>query len=391
MGDYLLIIPLFLALAIGWYLGRRDWHRRRLESYPERLKEEYFSGLNHLIDNETDEAIDSFIKALQYNSETVPIRLALGTLFRRRGEIQRAIQLHQEVMAHPSLSASEYVQAQLALSRDYLAGGLLDRAESLLLDVLARKDREGRDVSIRLLIDIYQQEKEWGKALDIASQLSSSTEGLTAQLAHFYCEQAVVAIGLKEWKEAKQKLRKALQHDSACVRAELLYAEVDMALGRWKAAIRHLRQVQEQDPAFVSEAVPKLAECFRQVRANGELTRFLEDSMQVAPSTTSMLLIAEEIARDKGDYPAGAYITDQLKRRPSVKGFNRLIDLHLKHASRSARESLNVLRGLTGQLEQSKPDYRCQKCGFSGQELHWQCPSCKEWGRVKPIQGLEGE
>ncbi|MEH6627103.1 MAG: lipopolysaccharide assembly protein LapB [Motiliproteus sp.] len=391
MGDYLLIIPLFLALAIGWYLGRRDWRKKNLENYRERLKEEYFSGLNHLIDNKTDEAIDSFIKALHYSSETVPIRLALGTLFRRRGEIQRSIQLHQEVMAHPSLSSGEYIQAQLALSKDYLAAGLLDRAENLLLEVLERGDKENRNIAIHLLIELYQQEKEWGKALDISAKLNSKADELAPQLSHYYCEQAVIAMGLKEWKEARLKLKQAIQHNANCVRASLLNADVDMAEERWKPAIKHLRQVQDQDPAFISEAVPRLAECYRQLKANGELTRFLEDSMAVAPSTTSMLLIAEEIAREKGDFPAGAYITQQLKRRPSVKGFNRLIDLHLKHASKGAKESLSVLRGLTGQLEQSKPTYRCHNCGFSGQTLHWQCPRCKGWGVVKPIQGLEGE
>ncbi|MCW9053484.1 MAG: lipopolysaccharide assembly protein LapB [Motiliproteus sp.] len=391
MGDYLLIIPLVIALAIGWFLGRKDWRKQNLENYRERLKEEYFSGLNHLIDDKTDDAIDSFIKALHYNSETVPIRLALGTLFRKRGEIQRSIQLHQEVMAHPSLSSSEYVQAQLALSKDYLAAGLLDRAEDLLLQVLEMGDKENRDVAIRLLIELYQQEKEWGKALDISSKLSSKADGLASQLSHYHCEQAVIAMGLKEWKEARQKLKLALQHDRNCVRATLLNADIEMAEERWKAAIKQLRQIQDQDPAFISEAVPKLAECYRNLKANGELTRFLHESMRVAPSTTSMLLIAEEIAREKGDFPAGAYITQQLKRRPSVKGFNRLIDLHLRHASSGARESLNVLRGLTGQLEQSKPAYRCNNCGFSGQTLHWQCPRCKQWGGVKPIQGLEGE
>ncbi|OMH30916.1 lipopolysaccharide assembly protein LapB [Motiliproteus sp. MSK22-1] len=391
MGDYLLLIPLVLALAIGWYLGRRDWRKQRLDQYREHLKEEYFSGLNYLVNNKTDEAIDSFIKALKYNSETVPIRLALGTLFRRRGEIQRSIQLHQEVMAHPSLSSREYIQVQLALSRDYLAAGLLDRAESLLLDVLEQGARDDRDLAIRLLIDLYQQEKEWGKALDVAAKLNSSVEGLALRLSHFYCEQAAVSIELKELKEAQKKLKLALHHDKNCVRASLLSAKIDMAEGRWKAAIKHLRQVQDQDPSFVSEAVPLLADCYRHIGANGDLTRFLELSMHTAPSTTSMLLVAEEIAREKGDYAAGAYITEQLKRRPSVKGFNRLIDLHLKHASESAKESLNVLRGLTGQLEQSKPSYQCHNCGFSGQAMHWQCPSCKEWGRVKPIRGLEGE
>ncbi len=390
-GDYLLIVPLVLALGIGWWLGRRDWHKQRMNNFRDSLKDEYFDGLSHLVDNETDEAIDSFIKALQHNSETVPIRLALGTLFRRRGEVQRSIQLHQEVMAHPSLSSSEYLQAQLALSRDYLAAGLLDRAESLLLDVLEQAGPEFTDVTVELLIELYQQEKEWAKALDIAQRLRGSHNGVLPQLAHFHCEQAAEALRRQDCGAARQMLKQALRLDPGCVRASLLSAELEMADERWKAAIKHLKAVQDQDPAFISEAVPRLASCYRRLHANDEMISYLQSSMQVAPSTTSMLLIAEEIAEQQGDYSAGAYITEQLKRRPSVKGFNRLIDLHLQYSSDSAKESLKVLRGLTGQLEQSKPLYRCHNCGFSGQTLHWLCPGCKRWGQIKPIQGLEGE
>lgn len=391
MADYYLFFPILLALAIGWWMGRRDWRKKQQERFRDRLKEEYFSGLNHLVDNQTDEAIESFIKALQYNTETVPIRLALGTLFRRRGEIQRAIQLHQEVLSHSSLTHQEYLQTQIALSQDYLAAGLLDRAEEILLDVVERKDSATLERALQLLIDLYQQEKEWQKALDVARMLPQQKGKLASQLAHFCCELAVLAMQQQDWKEARRLLSEASSYDMVCVRASLLWADVEMAEGRWKAAIKRLRRVPNQDPAFISEAVSRLADCYHRLNAQSDLRRELETTMQVAPSTTGMLLIADEIAQQQGDYPAGAYITDQLKRRPSVKGFNRLIDLHLKYASSGARESLNVLRGLTGQLEQSKPLYQCNYCGFSGKTLHWQCPSCKQWGQVKPIQGLEGE
>ncbi|WP_242521837.1 lipopolysaccharide assembly protein LapB [Motiliproteus sp. SC1-56] len=391
MGDYLLIVPLVLALAIGWLLGRRDRRKQQLENYTERLRHEYFSGLNHLIDNNTDEAIESFISALKYNSETVPIRLALGTLFRRRGEVQRSIQLHQEVLALPSLTAKESVQVQLALAHDYMAAGLLDRAENLLLELLGEGSREDRDTTVRLLIDLYQQEKEWHKALKVAELLSDDDGALGTRLAHYHCELARVALQRREWQEARKHIKGALQEDPDCVRASLLNAELEMTEERWKAAIKSLKSVPLQDPAFVSETVPLLAECYRRLNATGELRRYLEQTFEYAPSTTAMLLVADEIAREQGDYQAGAYITEQLKLRPSVKGFNRLIDLHLKHAGESARESLGVLRGLTGQLEQSKPVYHCRNCGFSGQTLHWQCPSCQGWGEVRPIQGLEGE
>lgn len=390
-ANYYLIIPLVVALAIGWWMGRRDWRKRQQERFREHLKEEYFSGLNHLVDDQTDEAIESFVKALEYNTETVPIRLALGTLLRRRGEIQRAIQLHQEVLASANISHREFVLGRMALAQDYLAAGLLDRAEEILLESKDAADKVDKELMVDLLIDLYQQEKEWQKALDIASELRGKRHEFAARLSHFCCELAQLQMNKSAWDEARQLLKQALSYDHNCVRASLLMADADMAEKQWKSAIRRLWQVQNQDPEFMSEAAVRLAECYRQLQDSSELVRQLEASMVTAPSTTSMLLIAEELAQEQGDYQAGSYITEQLKRRPSVKGFNRLIDLHLKYASPSARESLGVLRGLTGQLEQSKPKYRCNQCGFSGVVLHWQCPSCKSWGQVKPIQGLEGE
>lgn len=389
--DYLLIIPLVIAIAIGWLLGRKDWKKKQLEQYKDSLQEEYFTGLTHLVDNDTDQAIESFARALSLNSETIPIRLALGALYRRRGEIQRAIEIHEQVLETADLSAVEYAQTQLALSRDYMSAGLLDRAEEMSLRVFDSGGHEQQEFAAALLVDIYQQEKEWDKALDIAKQIPHNPRISNKQLAHFYCELAELALKKQQYKEVRQFLKQALALDKDCVRANLLNADVEIEEKHWKQAIRFLKEVGEQDPAYISEAVSRLARCYRHLQASDDLIRYLDGSMENTPSTTSMLLIAEEIAAEQGDYASGAYITEQLKRRPSVKGFNRLIDMHLKYASESAKESLNVLRGLTGQLEQSKPRYSCGNCGFSGQTLHWQCPSCKHWGVVKPIQGLEGE
>lgn len=389
--DYLLLIPLVIALAIGWFLGRREWRKQRLERFKDSLKEEYFTGLTHLVDNDTDQAIESFVRALNQNSATVPIQLALGALYRRRGEIQRAIEIHEQVLSVPDLTGIEYSQAQLALSRDYLTAGLLDRSEDLLLQVMDSGGGEQREFAASLLVDIYQQEKEWDKALDIAQKIPHNPHISNKQLAHFYCEMAENALAKHQYKEVRMLTRQALSRDRYCVRANLILAHLEIAEKHWKNAIRVLKEIGRQDPAFVSEAVTLMARCYRHLQANDELIRFLESTMDELPSTTALLLIAEEIAERQGDYAAGAYITEQLKHRPSIKGFNRLIDLHLKYASESAKESLNVLRGLTGQLEQSKPRYCCDSCGFSGQTLHWQCPGCKSWGTVKPIQGLEGE
>ena len=134
-----------------------------------------------------------------------------------------------------------------------------------------------------------------------------------------------------------------------------------------------------------------LVRCYQALDQQAELVAYLQQSFERAPTATTLLALAEQLQLERGDYQAASYITEQLKRRPSIKGFNRLIDLQLSSVPTEARDSLLVLRGLTGQLQQSKPSYRCHSCGFSGRELHWLCPGCQSWGAIAPIQGLEGE
>ncbi|WP_210397663.1 lipopolysaccharide assembly protein LapB [Motiliproteus sediminis] len=391
MGDYLMLVPLVAALGIGWLLGRVERKKSRQEKLQQHFSKAYFNGLSQLINNDADKAVDSFIEALRLDSETVPLRLALGTLFRQRGEIQRATQIHQEILAYPQLTADESVQVQLALAEDYLAAGWFDRAENLLLGIAEHKGRQRRQRALRLLITLYEQEKEWQKALDWAPELDRGEQDLGPSLAHYCCELAQVAIKAADDKAVRGYLKLALDYDSACVRASLLLAEWEMAQERWKHAIKILRRIEQQAPAFVSEAIPLLVHCHRQLNLEDELYVLLESSMAAAPSTTTLLALADLIAQRRGDYQAASYITDQLKRRPTVRGFNRLIDFHLLHAEGDAHESLAVLRGLSGQLMQVKPNYQCGQCGFSGKRLHWLCPGCRSWGTVAPIQGLEGE
>ncbi|WP_421864738.1 lipopolysaccharide assembly protein LapB [Motiliproteus sp.] len=392
MADYALLVPLVLALAIGWWLGRRERSKDRLDRYQASFGSEYFSGLNHLIDNHTDAAIESFIKALEHDSGTVPVRLALGTLFRRRGEVQRAIALHQEVLAFEDLTPLESCQARLALAQDYFSAGLQDRAESLLLEITdSGASGEMRDEALGLLVKLYQRESDWERALETSLRLSRNNEDVHQQQAHYCCEQAQQYLDQQQADEALQWLARALKYDSRCVRALLMQAQARMAQNNWKAAIRSLRAVEKQDPAFVSEAVPVLVRCYQQLHQPSALRSALEQSYQRSPTTTSLLAIADLKQAEDGHYQAASYIAEQLKRRPSVKGFNRLIDLQLAYVPDQARDSLLVLKGLTGQLQQSNPVYRCRQCGFSGRELHWLCPSCRSWGSVRPIQGLEGE
>lgn len=389
--NYLLIIPLAVAIGIGWWLGKREC-KKSPGPVSTNLSNEYFTGLDYLLNEKMDEAIESFIRALEINSDTIPAHIALAKLFRRKGDVDRAIKIHQNLLARPDLGRADFMRVQMALAKDYYAVGLLDRAENLLQEIIKTSSKNVQSKAVTLLIKLYEKEGEWASALEAAEKLSpDSKKEITNELSHYCCELAQECIASKRSKQAADYLKKALAFDNGNVRVSLQLATLEMSAENWKSAVKHLKSVARKDKLFVSETIPLLKNCCEKLDSMNEFEDYLRQSLGYAPSTSVIIALAEMIKQEKGIYAAGSFITEELKRRPSVKGFNSLIDLHIEYGSESAKDSLTVLRGLTGQLEISKPIYRCNNCGFSGRTLSWQCPSCKSWGTTKPIQGLEGE
>jgi len=395
LPNFLLLIPLVLATAIGWWLGRRE--RVRPEIRPAtNLSQEYFAGLDYLLNEKMDEAIESFIRALEINSDTIPAHLALAKLFRRKGDVDRAIRLHQNLLARPDLNRNDFLRIQMALARDYYAVGLLDRAENLLEEIIRQSPpAKTRFNALSLLIKLYEKEGEWAQALATAEKMEPDQQReLGADLAHYCCELAQVCIDKGEIEQASRHLKVAARYDDCQVRIYLLGAQLEFQQGQWRQAIRNYKKAHSRDPLFIPETIGKLQSCYMELGQPADCEKYLKRCMAEYPSTSLMLALAEQVREKRGAYAAGSYITEELKKRPSVRGFNRLIDLHMYQGEgeeRDTQDQLRVLRGLTGQLELSKPVYRCNSCGFSGRSLLWHCPSCQKWGSTKPIQGLEGE
>ena len=383
----LLLLP--VAAASGWFIGRytnRDSSQHSRTNFPR----DYFKGLNYLLNEQPDKAVDLFVKVLEVDSETVETHLALGNLFRRRGEVDRAIRIHQNLIARPSLAKQHRVQALLALGRDYQRAGVLDRAERLFLQVV--ESGEYVPASLRYLLDIYQQQKNWDLAIATARKFEAVTnEVIPVNIAHYYCELAGEASAKENTELARRYLKDAMAIDKSCVRASLLLGEIESQAGNIKSAIRIYKQIKQQDPEYLSETLSPLVQCYENLNEESELMDYLWQCLKEYPRISIALVIAERLQITQGDHVAVEFLIEQLHRRSSLRGMKRLIQLQFLTAEGQAQQNLAMLQDLTASLLKNKPVYQCRQCGLNGSVLYWHCPGCKNWGTVKPIHGVEGD
>jgi len=386
--EELLLLLLPVAAASGWLAAKRS-DRRQEAATPEREQNPaYFKGLNYLLNEQPDKAIDVFVQMLDIDNETVETHLALGNLFRRRGEVERAIRIHQNLIARPTLDRTQRAQALLELGQDYMRAGLFDRAENLLIELLEINQHE--TLALQNLRTIYQQEKDWLKCLDVASKLEAITgEVQSIERAHYYCELAVIARKKQDYTLAAELLKKAQESDSTCVRAALVQGKVDVAQENYVAAINSFKQVAEQDPAFVSEILPFLVQSYIGLGQRNELIAYLQQVYQQQKSIAVMLVLADLLQEDKGDQAAVEFVADYLHKYFSLDGAQKLIDLNRKCAQGSFADTFSILHEQLAMLLEKRPAYQCKQCGFEVKTLHWQCPGCKSWDSIKPVQELE--
>ncbi|AHE67336.1 lipopolysaccharide assembly protein LapB [Legionella oakridgensis] len=384
--------PLLLPAAAwsGWWVASRSYSIKGKRT-SNHFSREYVVGLNYLLNEQPDKAVDVFIKLLEVDSDTVETHLALGSLFRRRGEVDRAIRIHQNLIARPQLSLLQRKEALMALGQDYMSAGVFDRAERIFTEVVELGGNRETN-SLHGLLAIYQQEKAWEKALDVIKKLEDSTgNSMHAQAAHYYCEMASQALKNGAYDKAYHAVKQALMVDKQSVRASLMQATLEMKGGRYKQAVRALKRVPEQDPEFLTEIIEPLVHCYRELNAMDECVHYLEQTLTEYPRASLIFVIGEHLRREKGIDFAIDFVSMQLSRHPSIRGLNRLICWHLESAHGKVREKLQMLYDITSKFLDNKPIYRCGQCGFGGKFLHWHCPSCKQWGRMKPIHGLEGD
>lgn len=389
--SHLLLLLLFIA-GIAWFAGSTFKHNKK-NKYANKFPKDYLVGLNYLLNEQPDKAVDVFLKMLEVDSDTVETHLALGNLFRRRGEVDRAIRIHQNLIARPNLGKQQRTQALLELGQDYMRAGVLDRAERIFLDITNMADYP--HASLQHLLDIYQQEKAWEQAIIIAHKFEHATnESMKIKIAHYYCELAQLERTANRFDAALKYLKKALVTDRQCVRASLLHGDLALQQGNYPLAIRHYKYVKQQDADYLSETINPLVICYEKLQQMEELIHYFSQCLTEYNRISLVLTLAECMRSAQGVDVAINFIIHYLKEQPSIRGLKRVMELQLQQENVKRNEeipNLHILNDLTANILKDKPVYRCRNCGFHSKTLHWLCPRCKSWSTVKPIHGLEGD
>jgi len=386
----LLFLLLPVAAAYGWDMGRRNAPQTKQDE-ANRLSRDYVAGMNLLLSNQQDKAVDLFLDMLKEDTGTVEAHLTLGNLFRSRGEVDRAIRIHQTLMESASLSYDQRLLAVQQLGRDYMAAGMYDRAEDMFNQLVDETDF--RISALQQLLQIYQATSDWQKAIDVAERLVKlGKDKQRGEIAHFYCELALQQMGNDDMDKAMALLKKGAAADRDSPRVSIMMGRVFMAKGEYAKAVESLLRVIDQDKELVSETLEMLQVCYQHLGKQDEWAAFLQRCVEENTGATAELMLAEIMENREGQDPAQMYVTRQLQRHPTMRVFHKLMDYHLNEAEEGrAKESLMVLRDMVGEQIRSKPRYRCPKCGFTAFTMYWHCPSCRAWSTVKPIRGLDGQ
>ena len=386
----LLFLLLPVAAAYGWYMGRRSAQQSKQDD-ASRLSRDYVAGVNFLLSNQQDKAVDLFLDMLKEDTGTVEAHLTLGNLFRSRGEVDRAIRIHQSLMESASLTYDQRLLAVQQLGRDYMAAGLYDRAEDMFKQLVDETDfRLG---ALKPLLQIYQATSDWQSAIEVAERLVKlGKEKHRGEIANFWCELALQQMAANDLDKAMALLRKGAAADRNSARVSIMMGRVWMEKGDYAKAVESLERVIDQDKELVGETLEILQTCYQQLGKTDEWEVFLRRCVEENAGATAELMLAQILEQREGVEAAQNYVTRQLERHPTMRVFHKLMDYHLNEAEEGrAKESLGVLRNMVGEQVRSKPRYRCQKCGFTAHTLYWHCPSCRSWATIKPIRGLDGQ
>jgi lipopolysaccharide biosynthesis regulator YciM len=377
---WLLALPLFFSL--GWLAARVDLKQLLAESTA--LPAAYFKGLNFLITNQQDKAIEAFSEAVQANTDSLELHFALGSLFRKRGEVDRAIHLHLNLLQKSDLEPQQKLAITAELAQDYLKAGLLDRAEELFESL---DDDRYRQPALRALLEIYVREREWERAIKAATELERlSGVPFRIEISHYYCEMAVKSKLANDLHTARFELEKALNANKNCVRANVLLGDIEAEADAHKEAISAWRRIEFQQPEYLGLISPKLLNSYKVLNLTPDGLALLQTYLQNYKLPSLINVLYEATLAEKGPESAALLARTELIKMPSLSVLDQLLQARTialkQHSNNSENTTLNDIQLMQQTVRHAignKTAYHCVQCGFKAKYHHWQCPACNAW------------
>lgn len=381
--QFQLLVLILVAIGIGWFLGRYQY-RTRLKGKaikPSGGLKGARSPLRLLVDSYSDNALDEMLSGLEVNAKTLPIHLSIGRHFRQEGEVDRAILIHQNLLAHPQLSSEQAHVVTFELAKDYKSAGLFDRAESLLEELVFSRGLS--DQSRRLLLSILERQKDWQHAADLISKWDCRRDSeLAKRMAHYHCEIATAALDSGRYAAAKSHLAYANKVDGENPRVLLLLAQLSFSEKSPEKAIPYLRILIEKHTVFAPLGLDLLAICSDSNNSRAKMYSFLERVYRDSKSESVLLMLVNELVTLARKREARELLESHIDLYSSA----RSLAVYAKFFVASSYTDPKIMRLLdaVGDAAQALPEFRCDDCGFVG-GFHWQCPSCFHWESIKPV------
>jgi lipopolysaccharide biosynthesis regulator YciM len=382
--DTWLFLIILAAIFIGWLLGRWQPFRKKSTGVEnDQFSVRYARGLNYLLADDSDNAIKIFTDLIEVNTDTIEIHIALGNLFRSKGEVDRAIKVHQNLLARPNLTRKQRHMAISELASDYLKAGLLDRAEKLYREMI-ELDADPIQAYQRLL-ELYITEKSWKEAVECAKKLYELGEpDAKVTYSHCLCEVAQQAIQGGNYRLARNSLDRAIEIDANCVRAGLLLIQLHLNSDNLPAAKRIFQRLTRESPEYMALYIDPA----RQIYLNREprvYQQFLQQQYQQQQSTRLAIALLEHYARNDEIEKARQFLSDILHKSPSFEAFEFALRF-LKSNPDQLSETWETLSAFLKTLQDKKSEFVCSRCGYESHMIQWMCPSCRNWASMKPLK-----
>ena len=374
------MLPIFFAM--GWFAARVDM--RAVLKQAKTVPTDFYAGVDALVDKNTDVAVRAFGDVLAKQEDTqeaYELAVSMGKLYRNRGENDKAIALHQKLLDSPDLLGEKRQRVLYELGQDFQNAGLVDRAEHIFQGL---KEGNAGTLAREVLLNIYQQDRDWQKAIEVAQELSHDAQTYQFEIAQFYCELAQTALFRSQFAEAQSNIDHALNYNRKCTRANMLRGDVAMAEQRYQDAIDAYTAIEQQNHAYLSMVGEKLFDAYQALDQAEQGLNVLIGYIRTFPQLDLIDVIYEKALVLRGEEAAAALTADLVRIQPDLRGAYRLLGMQLSTLDPTWRADADMMRGIVGRYARKALMYRCRHCHFKSQVFFWHCPACNKWETFTP-------